>query len=96
MLRTSAAIVAGKALRYAARLRGGGSALPGLVAERVDPALLARTLADVPGGIVVVTGTNGKTTTTKMLAAIIAAHGKRVFTNPTGDQLTLKPNQPAR
>ncbi len=88
MLRTSAAIVAGKALRYAARLRGGGSALPGLVAERVDPALLARTLADVPGGIVVVTGTNGKTTTTKMLAAIIAAHGKRVFTNPTGSNFT--------
>ncbi len=88
MLRTSAAILAGKALRYAARLRGGGSALPGLVAERVDPNLLARTLANVPGGIVVVSGTNGKTTTTKMLAAVIAAHGKRVFTNPTGSNFT--------
>ena len=88
MLRTSAAIIAGKTLRYAARLRGGGSALPGLVAERVDPQILARTLASVPGGIVVVTGTNGKTTTTKMLAAIIAAHGKHVFTNPTGSNFT--------
>ncbi len=88
MLRTSAAIAAGKALRYAARLRGGGSALPGLVAERIDPQLLARTLAGVSGGIVVVSGTNGKTTTTKMLAAIIAAHGKRVFTNPTGSNFT--------
>jgi UDP-N-acetylmuramyl tripeptide synthase len=88
VLRTSAAIAAGKALRYAARLRGGGSALPGLVAERIDPQLLARTLAGVSGGIVVVSGTNGKTTTTKMLAAIITAHGKRVFTNPTGSNFT--------
>lgn len=88
MLRTRAAIAAGKATRLAARLRGGGSALPGLVAERIDPQLLTRTLANVTGGIVVVSGTNGKTSTTKMLAAVIAAHGKRVFTNPTGSNFT--------
>ena len=88
MLRTSAAILAGKAVRLAARRRGGGSALPGLVAERIDPRLLATALRGVSGGIVVVSGTNGKTTTTKMLAAIIAAHGRRVFTNPTGSNFT--------
>ena len=33
MLRTTAAIVAGKAARAAARVRGGGSAMPGLVAN---------------------------------------------------------------
>ncbi|MGB8381996.1 MAG: DUF1727 domain-containing protein, partial [Dermatophilaceae bacterium] len=77
MLRTSAAIAVGKATRLATRLRGGGSAFPGLVAERLDPAILARTLGNVTGGIVVVSGTNGKTTTTKMLAAIIRAHGQR-------------------
>ncbi|WP_338748427.1 Mur ligase family protein [Janibacter alittae] len=91
MLRTTIATLAGKTARHAARLKGGGaggSALPGLVAERVDPAFLAHTLADVPGGIVVVSGTNGKTTTTKMLVAILRAHGKRVFTNPTGSNFT--------
>ncbi|WP_277452535.1 Mur ligase family protein [Janibacter sp. DB-40] len=91
MLRTTIATLAGKAARHAARLRGGGSggsALPGLVAEKVDPAFLAHTLADVPGGIVVVSGTNGKTTTTKMLVAILRAHGMRVFTNPTGSNFT--------
>jgi UDP-N-acetylmuramyl tripeptide synthase len=88
VLRTSAAIVAGKAARLATRLRGGGSAFPGLVAERVDPQLLARTLGPLPGGVVVVSGTNGKTTTTKMLAAVISAHGRRVFTNPTGSNFT--------
>ncbi|HMT90945.1 MAG TPA: DUF1727 domain-containing protein, partial [Dermatophilaceae bacterium] len=50
MLRTSAAILAGKAVRLAARRRGGGSALPGLVAERIDPRLLATALRGVSGG----------------------------------------------
>jgi lipid II isoglutaminyl synthase (glutamine-hydrolysing) len=88
VLRTTAAVVAGKAARAASRLRGGGSALPGLVAERVDPRFLAHALADVRGGIVVVSGTNGKTTTTKMLVAVLRAHGRTVFTNPTGSNFT--------
>lgn len=91
MLRTTIAAVAGKAARRAARLRGGGSggsALPGLVAERIDPGFLAHALADVRGGIVVVSGTNGKTTTTKMLVAVLRAHGLTVFTNPTGSNFT--------
>jgi len=88
VLKTTAAIVAGKTARLAARVRGGGSAMPGLVAERVDPKFLTHALSGVHGGVVVVTGTNGKTTTTKMLAAILRAHGKRVFSNPTGSNFT--------
>ncbi len=88
MLRTAAAVVAGKTARALARRRGGGSAFPGLVAERVDPRILRRALADVRGGIVVVSGTNGKTTTTKMLVAVLRAHGRSVFTNPTGSNFT--------
>ncbi|MDF2146662.1 Mur ligase family protein [Knoellia sp. p5-6-4] len=88
MLRTTAAVLAGKAARAASRLRGGGSALPGLVAEKVDPGFLSHALADVPRGIVVVSGTNGKTTTTKMLVAVLRAHGLVVFTNPTGSNFT--------
>ena len=42
----------------------------------------------MPGGIVVVSGTNGKTTTTKMLVALLRAHGQTVFTNPTGSNFT--------
>src|SRR5699024_4597090 len=91
VLRTTIAALAGKAARRAARLRGGGSggsALPGLVAEKVDPGFLSHALSDVPGGIVVVSGTNGKTTTTKMLVAVLRAHGRQVFTNPTGSNFT--------
>ncbi|MEO6143628.1 MAG: MurT ligase domain-containing protein [Dermatophilaceae bacterium] len=88
MLRTSLAVAAGKVARAATRLRGGGSALPGLVVERVDPQFLTHALAGLPRGVVVVTGTNGKTTTTKMLVAILREHGLTVFTNPTGSNFT--------
>lgn len=87
-VRTAAALAAGKAARIAARLRGGGSAWPGLVAERIDPAVLRHTLAELPRGVVVVTGTNGKTTTTRMVVALLRAHGLSVFTNPTGSNFT--------
>lgn len=88
MLRTSAAIAAGKLTRAVAKRRGGGSALPGLVAEKVDPKILGHALGGLPGGIVVVSGTNGKTTTTRMLVALLRAHGLSVFTNPTGSNFT--------
>jgi UDP-N-acetylmuramyl tripeptide synthase len=62
---------------------GGGSALPGLVLSKVAPGLLKRTLGSFPEGLVVVTGSAGKSTTTKMLVAIVRAHGLKVFTNPS-------------
>jgi len=88
VLRTSVAVAAGKMARVASRLRGGGSALPGLVVEKLDPRFLTHALADLPRGVVVVTGTNGKTTTTKMLVAILREHGLTVFSNPTGSNFT--------
>jgi UDP-N-acetylmuramyl tripeptide synthase len=45
--------------------------------------LLAGTLSKFPDGLIVVTGSAGKSTTTKMLVAIARAHGKTVFTNPS-------------
>jgi UDP-N-acetylmuramyl tripeptide synthase len=74
----------GKAVRYVARLRGGGSALPGLFVEKIDPDFVRRTLASLPDGVVVVSGTNGKTTTTKMVVELLESQGLRVFTNRTG------------
>ncbi|WP_106209353.1 MurT ligase domain-containing protein [Glaciihabitans tibetensis] len=65
------------------RKRGGGSAVPGLVVNRIAPGFLAATLGGFPDGLVVVTGSSGKSTTTKMLVAILEAHGKSIFTNPS-------------
>ena len=45
-------IILGKAVRYAARLRGGGSALPGLFVERISPNFVPDTLAQLPHGAV--------------------------------------------
>lgn len=80
----SLTILLGKAVRYAARLRGGGSALPGLFVERVSPRFVPDTLAQLPHGVVVISGTNGKTTTTKMVVALLESQGMKVFTNRTG------------
>lgn len=78
----------GKAVRRIAQLRGGGSALPGLFVEKIDPDFIKRTLAQLPQGIVVISGTNGKTTTTKMVVELLESQGLRVFTNRTGSNFT--------
>ncbi len=79
------AILLGRLSRFAVRLirPGGGSALPGLIVSKVAPGILNRTLRSFPKGLVVVTGSAGKSTTTKMLVALVRAHGFTVFTNPT-------------
>ena len=66
----------GKAVRAASRLaHGGGSAFPGKIVERIDPQFLSRTLAQLPLGVVLVSGTNGKTTTTRMVASMLQSLG---------------------
>ena len=80
--------VIGKTIKRAMRLRGGGSALPGLVVEKLDGNFLPRALGELPRGVVVVSGTNGKTTTTKMVVQLLRAAGLKVFTNPSGSNFT--------
>lgn len=81
-------VLMGKAVRYLARLRGGGSALPGLFVETIDKSFVADTLAQLPQGVVLVSGTNGKTTTTKMVVELLESQGLRVFTNRTGSNFS--------
>jgi UDP-N-acetylmuramyl tripeptide synthase len=69
--------------QYAARLRGGkASVFPGFVALRLAPDLLATLLAHRT--VFVVSGTNGKTTTTALIAAAL---GGDVTTNTDGANL---------
>ena len=68
--------------------RGEASALPGLIAERLQPdilELLGRQLGD---GSILITGTNGKTTTTRMAAAVMEANGQKPLVNRGGSNLT--------
>ncbi len=70
------------------RLNRHGAALPGLVMEKMNPSLIGRALAGLPHGVVVVTGTNGKTTTTHVISAACKNAGLRVFTNHSGSNMT--------
>lgn len=74
----------GQGVRWASSLRGGGSAFPGLVMEKLHPRFVSEELAKLPRGVVVISGTNGKTTTTKMAVQLLRSQGLRVFTNRTG------------
>lgn len=85
-MRLFVAILLGRLVGGLSRLVGrGGSALPGLIAEKVDPRLVEKILGATP--VVLITGTNGKTTTTKMIVSILDRVGRRVVTNPTGSNL---------
>lgn len=79
----------GEIVAKISRLKGGhGSALPGLVVEKIDPNFLKKALNDLPYGVVVISGTNGKTTTTKIVVELLRAAGLEVFTNPSGSNFT--------
>lgn len=87
-LRTLLAVWIGKGTVTVTRLLGrGGTTLPGLLARKVEPGVLTR-LASQPGrGVLAVTGTNGKTTTAKMLSAMFEAVGIEVTHNRAGANL---------
>ncbi|HSG78921.1 MAG TPA: Mur ligase family protein, partial [Acidimicrobiia bacterium] len=87
-MRLLLAMLLGRFAGRLSRLLGrGGSAVPGLVAEKVDPRVVEKLVARLRDGVVVVTGTNGKTTTAKMLVSILRADGRDVVTNRTGSNL---------
>ena len=85
MLSVVGAKVVGNTIRRIGR--GGGTAAPGLVAERIDPGLLTKLSAQLDHGALVVAGTNGKTTTTRMIADIFEANNWQVVHNRSGSNL---------
>ncbi|MFF1574108.1 MurT ligase domain-containing protein [Leifsonia sp. NPDC058292] len=86
-MRYRLAVVAGRLARWLLRLRGGGSAVPGRIALAIAPKFLERSVSRLPLGVVFVSGSNGKSTTTNMLTGVLREHGLNVFTNPSGGNL---------
>lgn len=82
------AISGGKTAAQLSRLLGRpGSSLPGKVALNLYPGTLRQLAAQVDRGVILVTGTNGKTTTNNMLARILQSAGYRVICNREGANL---------
>ncbi len=84
-MRTVIALVIARVLRFCIRLvrPGGGSSVPGRLAAIVAPNMVIDAFRQMPLGVVFVTGSAGKSTTTNQLVAVLRAHKLRVFTNPS-------------
>ncbi len=67
--------------------RGGGTTLPGYLLEKRFPHLFKKLTNQIPKKIII-TGTNGKTTTQTLLVNILQKSGKRVLSNISGANLS--------
>ena len=65
---------------------GGGSAAPGLYALKIDPEIVTKLSKKIPTNIII-TGTNGKTTTARMIAHFAKESGLNIIRNHTGSNL---------
>ena len=86
MMRLAAGVAAAKAVGTLARTagRGGGTSLPGKVLTRVEPHAIGRLAQRLDRGSVVISATNGKTTTAAMVASILERTGARLVHNRAG------------
>jgi UDP-N-acetylmuramyl tripeptide synthase len=87
--RTFLALSAGKAAARATQLagRGGGTAITGMIARKVDPHILRKVVLDRGEPVVAITGSNGKTTTARFTAALLRGEGVTVSHNSAGANL---------
>src|SRR3979409_2111493 len=88
-MRRAAAVWAGKATGALSRFtrRGGGTTLPGDVARAIDPDVLRKLSQDLKCGSIVITGTNGKTTTARLISWLLEGAGHKVVSNRAGANL---------
>lgn len=83
-------IILGKSISIASKKlkKGSGSTWPGEVALTINKTFVKKLLRKNPHlQIVLVAGTNGKTTTTKLLQEVLESQGKKVFRNAAGANL---------
>ncbi len=67
--------------------RGGGTTLPGRALVRMAPDAIERMASGLDRGSIVVSSTNGKTTTAGMIAGILDAAGRRPVHNRAGSNM---------
>jgi lipid II isoglutaminyl synthase (glutamine-hydrolysing) len=67
--------------------RGGGTTLPGRMLLRLDKGAIGRLGTRLEGGSVLLSATNGKTTTASMIAGILERGGRPVVRNAAGSNM---------
>ena len=67
--------------------RGGGTVIAGHLVPRIAPGALRDVTRSLPNGSIVVSGTNGKTTTTRLISHILRSAGMRPIHNRAGANL---------
>ena len=67
------------------KLIGRGGSMPGSIGLKLDPNILSK--LHFNGPVVLITGTNGKTSTANMIADLFQNAGYEVVTNRKGDNL---------
>jgi len=88
-LRLGVSVGASKTVTSIVRLLrlGAASVLPGEIARRLQPKVLPLLFEQVRRGVILIVGTNGKTTTSLLLSTILQRQGWRVTHNATGANL---------
>ncbi len=81
-MRKILAIIACRIITLIGKMVGKGTSLPGKYALKICPDILRR--IQKPKTIIAVTGSNGKTSTVEMIAAVLRANGKTVAYNVEG------------
>jgi UDP-N-acetylmuramyl tripeptide synthase len=67
--------------------RGGGTVIAGHLVPRIAPTALRDVTRSLPNGSIVVSGTNGKTTTTRLISHILRSAGMQPIHNRAGANL---------
>lgn len=87
-LRLTIARTVCRLVSFSSRLLGkNGSSKPGQIALKIDPNLIQKLSKQVKNKIIVITGTNGKTSTNNMLAQVLTSAGNDVVSNLEGSNM---------
>lgn len=86
---TTLAVFVGRLISSVSRLvgLGAGATWPGEMAIQLNPHILSELVGNLKKGVIIVAGTNGKTTTALMIKTIFENSGLTVVSNTTGANL---------
>ncbi|MCL4358517.1 Mur ligase family protein [Patescibacteria group bacterium] len=87
-IRLITAIAAGKSVKLALTVfQSGGTAAPGLITETIDKNALKKISSGFKQGVILISGTNGKTTTARLLTNALTNQGYTFLANSAGSNL---------